>query len=221
MPMKDAYFSEKKVIENYMREEYYTKFYNGLLAKIGCDIHSGKGKVALDIGCAFGQFLMILKQNGWGVYGLDISEYAMDFCRKKFNAPDNFLVGDVVAGIPFKRQFDMVTLFGLLGFGNQFVADRDRMLENCMKATKQGGTFIATAPNRERPGSLRQLLHGTPPAFIHKPLSKAEWTKYLKNMGWGSVEVRTLQRVPKISINNRYVFFDFFMGEPLVIKCVK
>ncbi len=219
--MTERYYTNEKTKKIYSRDDYYLKFYRGLFRKMDFDTWNGNGKTNLDIGGGMGQVSTLLEETGWETYGLDISDYAINYCREKFKAPERFKVGDATEGIPFDRKFDFVTLFGLLGFGPDLVKDRDRLLRNCMESTKPGGVFLATGPNSGRPGILREKLAKVSTKSIYKPMNRSEWIEYLKKMGWSKVTVRTLQRLPKLVKDDGYVFVDFPWGEPLVILCQK
>jgi len=43
-----------------------------------------KGKL-LDVGCSYGNFLLIAKNKGFEVYGMEVSETAVEIARKKYN----------------------------------------------------------------------------------------------------------------------------------------
>ncbi len=68
-------------------------------------------KTLLDIGCAFGHFASLLHTN-FDVAGMDISGYAIMRAKTRLNAP--FIQGNVEVGIPFERQFDVITAMDIL-----------------------------------------------------------------------------------------------------------
>jgi len=89
-----------------------------------CSRHLTEGCSVLDLGCGGGRNSHYLAQEGFELYGMDISEAAVDLCRKrfeKFNLKGNFRQGDFTS-IPFEDNFfqgivciaaiDHVTLFG-------------------------------------------------------------------------------------------------------------
>jgi len=43
-----------------------------------------KGKL-LDVGCSYGNFLLIAKNKGFEVYGMEVNETAVEIARKKYN----------------------------------------------------------------------------------------------------------------------------------------
>ncbi len=217
--MVEKYFINDKLLKLYLNADYRYKFYFGLFKHLGLDITQGSGLSSLDVGIALGHLSMMLDKFEWDVYGMDVSEYGIKYCSERIGKTDHFKVGDAVENIPFNRTFDLVTLFGLLGYGPDMVKDRDRLLRNCMAATKPGGIFVASAPNGHRPSFVRKFLtHGKDPYGI---LTPSEWKKYLLSIGWKSVEIKTIQRIPILSSKYSYHFINFKWGEPLVMKCIR
>lgn len=66
-----------------------------------------KGKL-LDIGCGVGFYIACLKRYGWDVKGIDISEWATEFARKKLEL--NVFTG-TVEGNQFNEKFDIITMY--------------------------------------------------------------------------------------------------------------
>lgn len=69
-----------------------------------CNSHLTVGCSVLDLGCGGGRNAHYLAQEGFELHGMDISESAIDLCRKRFkrfNLKGNFKQGDF-ARIPFK-----------------------------------------------------------------------------------------------------------------------
>ena len=70
----------------------------------------GKGKKALVVGCGMGDDAIELEHLGFDVTAFDISESAIELCKRRF--PDskvNFVVADLLKGIPeWKKEFDFV-----------------------------------------------------------------------------------------------------------------
>lgn len=69
-----------------------------------CGCHLTGGCRVLDLGCGGGRNSHYLAQEGFELYGMDISEAAVDLCRKRFeqfNLKGNFRQGDFTE-IPFE-----------------------------------------------------------------------------------------------------------------------
>lgn len=88
------------------QEEHAKKFLSGLrLIKK----HKNNGKL-LDVGCATGFFLSLAKRDFY-VYGLDISEYAVEVAKKNgLNAK----VGELKKGIFQENSFDIITMWDFI-----------------------------------------------------------------------------------------------------------
>ncbi|MGB1295170.1 MAG: class I SAM-dependent methyltransferase [Flavobacteriales bacterium] len=70
----------------------------------------GEGKTALVIGCGMGDDAIALEQNGFSVTAFDVSESAIELCKKRFPQSEvNFVQADLIEGIPeWQGQFDFV-----------------------------------------------------------------------------------------------------------------
>ncbi|MCD4707223.1 MAG: class I SAM-dependent methyltransferase [Candidatus Sabulitectum sp.] len=69
-----------------------------------CNRHLSEGCSVLDLGCGGGRNSHYLAQEGFELYGMDISEAAVDICRKRFeqfSLKGNFRQGDFTS-IPFE-----------------------------------------------------------------------------------------------------------------------
>jgi 2-polyprenyl-3-methyl-5-hydroxy-6-metoxy-1,4-benzoquinol methylase len=108
-----------------------------------------RGRRALDIGCAFGYTVKLLKDLGCECVGVDLSSFAARVARKS-KGDFEVAVGDA-ENLPFRgNSFDIVTSFELiehLYHPGYFVGEVYRIL-------KHGGVLIMTTPIR---GSLRQV----------------------------------------------------------------
>ena len=93
----------------------------------------------LEIGCGTGGNLEILSK--WGkVTGLDISERALDFCRKRgFN---NLLLGRVEEMNFPNGSFDLVIALDVL----EHLKEDKRVIRESWRVLKEGGCFLATVP---------------------------------------------------------------------------
>jgi len=108
------------------------------------------GKV-LDIGCGDGYFLNYLKQNGWQVNGIEISEFAARKIKEKYDI-DIFCGELSQAGYP-DEYFDVVSLFEVL----EHLPDPAEALLEVQRIIKKTGLLIMTVPNFD---SLQRLLFG-------------------------------------------------------------
>lgn len=99
---------------------------------------SSKGKL-LDVGCALGLFLKYAEREGFDVYGVDISDYAIKYARR--NVSKKCVRADVEKCIPFKTSFNIVTAWDVIEHLKQpalFLKRVNRLLK------KDGLFFIET-----------------------------------------------------------------------------
>jgi len=100
---------------------------------------NGSGYRILDLGCGAGKMIDLLKGFG-NVYGLDISEDAIKFCRKR--NIDSLIQADQQM-LPLKPDsFDMVTAFD----GIEHVEDDQARLRDYYKVCKPGGYLLLSVP---------------------------------------------------------------------------
>lgn len=68
------------------------------------------GKKALVVGCGMGDDAIELEAKGYEVTAFDVSQSAIDLCKKRFpNSTVDFVQADLIAGIPeWKNKFDLV-----------------------------------------------------------------------------------------------------------------
>lgn len=95
----------------------------------------------LDLGCATGFFLEILKNKGWDVYGIDISEFAVKAAREKFRGK---ILNNVIENSNFpENYFNLITMWDYL----EHVTNPKRAIAICKKILKPKGFLILTTPD--------------------------------------------------------------------------
>lgn len=101
---------------------------------------SGKGRL-LDIGCAFGFFLELARDNGWKVQGLEISEYAYTYAKNVLKLP---VMNKTLEKAKFKSSsFDVVTIFDVI----EHLPDPKSTLKEIRRVLKPNGLVVITTPN--------------------------------------------------------------------------
>lgn len=72
--------------------------------------NSGQGKTALVVGCGMGDDAIELEKNGFGVTAFDVSDSAIELCKKRFpNSEVTFVQADLIEGISeWHQKFDFV-----------------------------------------------------------------------------------------------------------------
>ena len=74
-------------------EDYARKIYPEIIAHLNKTFQN-RGRL-LEIGCGQGSLLKVCQQDGWEVYGVDISEGCVNYARN-VNGLDNVFVGESV-----------------------------------------------------------------------------------------------------------------------------
>jgi len=108
-----------------------------------------KGKL-LDIGCGAGFFIACLRRYGWDVSGIDISEWATEFARKKLKL--NVFTG-TVEDIQYNEKFDIITMYHIL----EHLPNSSRSLKKVSEIITNDGVLIIKGPNL---GSFDRVWHG-------------------------------------------------------------
>ncbi len=136
---------------NYSQRERLVKRYVLEVLKWGSEVSSsnlldGQDKTALDVGCAYGYAVDVLKSFGYDASGVDISKHSVKQAKKTCST--GFVVCDVQKNLPFKnRVFDLVTCFEVL----EHLPHPLRAIRNMFHICKN--VLICTTPNKavERP----------------------------------------------------------------------
>lgn len=109
-----------------------------------------KGKL-LDIGCGTGFFIACLKRYGWDVTGIDISDWASGFARKKLRL--NVFTGTVEHSL-FDKRFDVVTMYHIL----EHLPDPLGTLKKISEIIADDGFLVIKGPNL---ASFDRIWHGS------------------------------------------------------------
>jgi ubiquinone/menaquinone biosynthesis C-methylase UbiE len=112
-----------------------------------------RGKI-LEAGCGVGNWVMILENMGWNVFGVDISlrslQKAASFANKN-NKKVQFLMGDL-RSIPCKENsFDVIVSYGAI----EHFHETSRAVEEFFRVLRVKGVCLVTTPN---PYSFHRLL---------------------------------------------------------------
>jgi 2-polyprenyl-3-methyl-5-hydroxy-6-metoxy-1,4-benzoquinol methylase len=115
------------------------------------DLLTGKGKKALDVGCAYGFTTRILAGLGYDACGVDISTYGTK--QGKNLGDSQFVVCDAQTNMPFTGEtFDLVTCFDVL----EHLIFPEKAVVNMFNVCK--GTLVITTPNRKVEKPIRLLM---------------------------------------------------------------
>jgi len=101
-----------------------------------------KGRI-LDIGCAMGFFLEVAQQRGWDVYGIDVSEYAVNLAREKFGSR---VSRGTLSDIHFAPDsFDVITMFDVI----EHLSSPTETLRNISMILKSKGILAISTVNTD------------------------------------------------------------------------
>lgn len=97
----------------------------------------------LDIGCATGNFLFGMKNLGWDCYGVEPSEFAANYARKRFNL--NIYNGYIENADYPNSFFDVITLWDVL----EHTRNPEEVLQKTKDLLKPDGILLLTMPNSQ------------------------------------------------------------------------
>jgi len=164
----------------------------------------------LDIACGtgYGSHLIAEETEAQQVLGVDISETAINFCKKMCkNSNLSFNVGNALDNQFFSASsFNKIISFETLEHVRE--SDLKIMLKNYYKWLKKGGTFIGSTPNEEG----RPLYQNGKHTNIHhfKHYTKEEIEKILLDCGFLNIEI-IYQNNAIISSKNKRNDSDYFV----------
>lgn len=137
----------------------------GGLKTLGRFFHK-PGKL-LDIGCGIGIFLNMAREYGWEVTGVEVSPFAAEYARKRFNL-EVHRGGLRKSNFP-SNTFDVVTLWDTF----EHMADPFAELREIKRVLKTGGVLLLDTPNAD--GLLRaaaDVLFRVTAGQCHYPVRK-------------------------------------------------
>ena len=142
-------FVEKFGYGNYAQCKYLGDLWFGRMLKEIEKYCPNKGKV-LDVGCAFGYFLLQAKKSGWEIYGLEPSSYAVDYAHKNFSL--DIQLGKLEENTYPDNYFQVITLFDVFEHFNSPI----EALRQTHRLLEPSGLLYITTPNVS--GFLRRLM---------------------------------------------------------------
>jgi 2-polyprenyl-3-methyl-5-hydroxy-6-metoxy-1,4-benzoquinol methylase len=162
----------------------------------------------LDIGCAYGIFLGKCDQEGWGTYGIDVSEFALK--RAKKNTKATLYLHDVEdSSIPLKERFDVITMFDIV----EHLRYPKKALTNVYKLLDQNGLLIITTPNPKSYFWKEKIgYRNKDPTHISLKKPK-EWKKLLEECGFEVCSLKTIMAFEYIEKINLKDWLKYLIGK--------
>jgi 2-polyprenyl-3-methyl-5-hydroxy-6-metoxy-1,4-benzoquinol methylase len=169
----------------------------------GANLLDGKGKTALDVGCAYGYGVSVLRSLGYLCNGTDISKYSLLHAQRT-NSSADFAIGDIQTGLPFKLgAFDLVTCFEVL----EHVRDPMKAAMNMLDVCKD--VMICTTPNRAVEKPVKSLVRDFDQTHISTRTPR-EWEKDLrKHVHDATIRVESFYD-SNLLISKKLLFFRSF-----------
>lgn len=203
MQFEKEYFRDFK----YPQRERLIKRYVLEVLKWGSEVSesnllSGKGKTALDVGCAYGYAVDVLESYGYDAIGVDISKYSVKQAKK--TCPTNFVVCDVQKTFPFKNKvFDLVTCFEVL----EHLTHPLEAIKNMFKSCKQ--IMICTTPNKAVERPIKEIVRDFDKTHISLKVPW-KWKEHIQeNLKCSLVEVEPFFDA-SLRVADKLLFFRSF-----------
>ncbi|MGB9676423.1 MAG: class I SAM-dependent methyltransferase [Candidatus Bathyarchaeales archaeon] len=140
----------------------------------GLNLLNGYGKSALDVGCAFGYGVSLLKSLGYEVIGVDVSKFGVKQAKKTINT-DEFAVCDVQRNLPFKKKFDLVICLEVL----EHLQDPLKALQNMCDTCE--GIILCTTPNKTVERVVKKILKDFDKTHVNVKTPR-EWEKCISGI---------------------------------------
>ena len=182
--MPDSDSLDHTEIKSFYDEKYYGKASehirpSGHLKKLAIQLEINSETEILDIACGTGNWLLAASQAGASPAGIDLSETAINICRK--NIPQGeFHIGPAET-LPFEdNSFNLVTCLGSL----EHFLDPESALKEMVRVAKEDAQFLILVPNAGFLTRRLGLYSGTQQASIKEEVLPLEdWNRLFESAG--------------------------------------
>jgi len=192
-------------------KKLYFDIINWASEKTGLSLVNGYGKVALDIGCAYGFIVELLNDLGYEAYGIDISKFAATKGK-------SIILGNA-EHMPFRNSsFDLITCFETI----EHLNNPELMLNDVYQILKPSGVFLFSTPT---PGPFSIIIHmlSYKPSLFHPSIrSIHQWIKALNGFKVVAIEPYLLLPIPPTLFKKYFIFkAPKFISSHVKIACMK
>ncbi len=131
------YFFGKEYSDYIQDRPALEKNFSNRIKKLKRKGYLNKNTTLIEVGCAYGYFLNMVKPIVKSHQGFDVSKDGIDFAKKnlKVNATTNSFLD-----MPEKNKVDLICMWDLI----EHVSDPDKFISKASKVTKPGGVLALT-----------------------------------------------------------------------------
>ena len=152
---------ELKEMKSFYDDVYYADANKPLqgsahLRRLARKVDIDSGDAVLDIACGLGEWLHVCATDGAGVSGVDLSERAIEYCKK--HMPDGEFHAVPAENLPFAdEQFNLVSCLGSL----EHFVEPVISLKEMTRVARPDATFLILVPNSDFLTRKLKLFGGT------------------------------------------------------------
>ena len=197
MPTQDEQFAH---IKQFYDDEYYGTLLrdHGLpwhYAVVASRLGELDGTSVLDVACGIGDWLALLKSRGSDVHGVDLSDRAIEICKRRFPG-DDFRVSPAEM-LPFAdASFDLITCLGSL----EHFVEPETALREMLRVARPNARLLLLVPNADFLPRRLGLYGGTHQVKVREVVrTLEEWTALFERAGlvvdtrWRDLHVLSLE----------------------------
>jgi 2-polyprenyl-3-methyl-5-hydroxy-6-metoxy-1,4-benzoquinol methylase len=170
---------------------------------------AARSKSLLDVGCGPGTFLLVARQRGWTVAGVEPSREAAELGKSFGLAVHCGFVEEVAE--QSVATYDAVACFEVL----EHVSQPMEMLSAMCKLLKADGTMVLSVPNLDDPYCLMQQIGPAMPPVHINFFNRQSMTAVLARAGFEVSRFKSLP-IPTSSVRNIYGKRGFLYRIPLL-----
>lgn len=163
----------------------------------------------VDVGTGPGTFLLVAKQRGFSVKGVEPTKLAAETARSLGVDMFNGVIEDFAA--TQDEKFDVVTSFEVM----EHVPDPISMLKSIRAILKPDGIFVFSVPNLDDPYCLRQTLPVNIPPIHINFFRRQSMRVALERAGFVTERFAT-RPIPAASVRNEYGLPGLILRAPML-----